>query len=91
MTRSSASARAAGSSPVIGTTPALLAWIGLWWAQYPAEMMFREQAMPINLDNGMPIYANPRFRSYFSVNFRIQILFTLVPVMLMRSSSPIRS
>ena len=23
---------------LIGTTPALLAWMGLWWASYPAEI-----------------------------------------------------
>src|SRR5690242_18426681 len=29
----------------IGTLPAYLAWMGLWWAQYPADRALREQGL----------------------------------------------
>src|SRR6185369_1377902 len=30
-------------SMVIGVAPAMIAWIALWWAEYPAERALREQ------------------------------------------------
>jgi STE24 endopeptidase len=65
---------------LLGTLPALLAWMGLWWAQYPADRALREQGMLINLDENLPINSPPGFWSYFTSSLRLQVLFTLVPV-----------
>ncbi|HVT89933.1 MAG TPA: M48 family metallopeptidase [Tepidisphaeraceae bacterium] len=67
---------------LLGTLPPLLAWMGLWWAQYPADRALREQSVLIQLDEDLPIHAPPGFWSYFIANLRLQILFTTVPVML---------
>ena len=65
---------------LIGTLPAFATWMGLWWSQYPAERALREQNLLVELDNDMPLYRPPAFRSYFFSNFRLQVLFTLIPV-----------
>jgi STE24 endopeptidase len=66
----------------IATLPAYLAWMGLWWSQYPADRALREQGLLAQLDSDLPIHSPPSFWSYFSVNLRLQILFTVVPIML---------
>src|SRR6185295_2854349 len=55
-------------------------WMGLWWSQYPAERALREQNLLVELESDLPPYRPPPFRSYFITNFRLQVLFTLVPV-----------
>ena len=67
---------------VIGTTPALLAWMGLWWSQYPADKALREQNLLMRLDRDLPIYTSPTFGEYVRQNFRLQILFTAIPILL---------
>ena len=67
---------------VLGTLPAFLAWIGLWWSQYPAEVAFREQNVLNQLDLDLPVHRPPTFRSYFWTNLRLQLLFMVVPVCL---------
>jgi STE24 endopeptidase len=66
---------------MIGCVPALAAWVGLWWAQYPADVCFREQGLLAQLDAGLPIHRPPTLSSYLRVNFRLQILFTAVPIL----------
>jgi hypothetical protein len=66
---------------IVGTLPAFGAWMGLWWSQYPAERALREQNLLVQLDNDLPVHAPPGFWGYFSSNLRLQILFTIVPVM----------
>lgn len=68
---------------ILGVLPALLAWIGLWWSQYPADRALREQSLLFALENGQPIYAPPSFGSYLGANLRLQLLFTVVPVVLL--------
>ena len=68
---------------LLGTLPPMLAWIGLWWSQYPAERALREQNVLSQLEEGLPLHDPPRFRAYFLSNFRLQLLFTVVPVLLM--------
>jgi STE24 endopeptidase len=70
---------------LIGTLPALAAWMGLWWAQYPAEISFREQGMLAQIDAGLPIHRPPTLWSYLRVNLRLQVLFTAVPVVVLIS------
>lgn len=68
---------------LVGTLPALLAWAGLWWSQYPSDRALREQSLLSALENGLPVYAPPSFRSYLKANFRLQLLFTVVPVVML--------
>lgn len=65
---------------MLGTLPAFATWMGLWWSQYPAERALREQNLLVELDNDLPLYRPPSFRSYFLSNFRMQVLFTLLPI-----------
>lgn len=67
---------------IIGTLPALLAWMGLWWAQYPADRALREQNLLVRIDQDLPIFTTPPLRKFAAQNFRLQILFTSVPILL---------
>lgn len=67
---------------VIGTLPAFLAWMALWWAQYPADRALREQSQLVLLNEDLPVHHAPGFASYFVSNLRLQLLFTVVPVAL---------
>lgn len=67
---------------VVGTLPALAAWAGLWWSQYPAEVAFREEAVEAQLHGDFPVHKPPSFRNYFASNLRLQLLFMVVPVLL---------
>jgi STE24 endopeptidase len=67
---------------VVCMLPAVATWMGLWWSQYPAERALREQNVLVELENDLPLYRPPAFKSYFLSNFRLQILFTLAPVAL---------
>src|SRR6185437_12392662 len=67
---------------LLGTLPAFATWMGLWWSQYPAERALKEQNLLVELDNDLPLYRPPPFKSYFLSNFRLQVLFTLLPVAL---------
>ncbi len=66
----------------LGTLPAVLAWMGLWWSQFPADQALREQSLLILIEDGLPVHAPPRFGEYFRANVRLQLLFTMVPVAL---------
>ncbi len=67
---------------LIGTAPCYLAWMGLWWSQYPTEHALREQSILSAFDRDLPIHQPPGFAGYFASHFRLQILFTLVPIVL---------
>lgn len=67
---------------LIATLPPYLAWMGLWWSQYPAERALREQGLLAMLESDLPVHSPPGFWRWFSANLRLQILFMLVPVML---------
>ena len=66
----------------LGTLPAVLTWMGLWWSQYPADRALREQSLLVLLEDGLPVHAPPGFWDYFRANVRLQVLFTMVPVAL---------
>jgi STE24 endopeptidase len=68
---------------LLGCLPAFAAWMGLWWAQYPADICFREQGMLAQLDAGLPVHRPPTLWSYLRVNLRLQLLFTVVPVLVL--------
>jgi STE24 endopeptidase len=67
---------------LLGTAPCYLAWMGLWWSQYPTERAVREQSILSAFDRDLPIHEPPGFGGYFASHFRLQILFTLVPIVL---------
>jgi Zn-dependent protease with chaperone function len=67
---------------LLGTFPAFAAWMGLWWSQYPADRALREQTLLLDWENDLPLHQPPPFRSYFSMNLRLQVLFTVVPVLM---------
>jgi STE24 endopeptidase len=67
---------------LLGMVPPLAAWVALWWSQYPAEMAFREQTLLCQLEADLPVHRPPTLRSYFLANLRLQLLFMVVPVLL---------
>ena len=67
---------------VVGLFPAMAAWAGLWWSQYPVDRAVREQGVLALLDADLPVFAPPPFAAYFANKLRVQILFTTVPVLL---------
>ncbi len=67
---------------ILGTAPAILAWVGLWWAQYPAERALREHSLIEQLEHDMPVHAAPELRGYLLANMRQQVLFMLLPILL---------
>jgi Zn-dependent protease with chaperone function len=66
---------------IVGIFPAIFAWVGFWWAHYPADHALRQQSLVENLDEDLPIHNPPRLGQHLSGNFRIQVLFVLLPVM----------
>ena len=69
-------------SLLVGTLPGVLAWMGLWWSQFPADRALREQSLLVQFDANLPVYAPPGFGKYFRSHLRLQLLFTLVPVLM---------
>ncbi len=69
-------------SLMLGTAPCYLTWMGLWWSGYPIERAMRENNILAAFDQSLPVHAPPDFRSYFAGHFRLQILFTLIPIFL---------
>src|SRR5215211_5196188 len=67
---------------IFGTLPPLLAWAGLWWAQYPLDRALKEQNVLHHVNEGLHVHARPSLAAYLASNLRQQVLFTLVPVLL---------
>lgn len=65
---------------LLGVSPALLAWVGLWWASYPAERALREQTLILRISANMPLRGGPTLWQYLVSNVRLQLLFMLLPV-----------
>lgn len=57
----------------------MLAWLGLWAAQYRVEVAVRQRSMPYRLAAGLPIHDPPTRWAYVVLQAR-QNLFLLVPV-----------
>lgn len=66
---------------IVGTLPAFAAWTALIWAQHPTDRAMREQAMLHLLEQDLPLRPGPSLKTYFLAHLRMQVLFTLVPVM----------
>jgi STE24 endopeptidase len=67
---------------VIGVIPPILAWAGLWWAQYPADNALRAKRLLIDFDNGAQLFRPPPLWSYLMSQLRLQVLFTAIPILL---------
>lgn len=67
---------------LLGTLPALLTWMGLWWSQFPADRALREQSLLVRFDNDLPVFRPPSLRAYLANNLRLQIFFSAVPILL---------
>jgi STE24 endopeptidase len=67
---------------ILGIAPGLLAWIGLWCAQFPVDRALREQNVVSRLDRDLPVYAPPGFWIYFVSKLRMQLLLILVPILM---------
>jgi STE24 endopeptidase len=67
---------------VIGIAPAMLAWMALWWAEYPAERAMREQNVLDELMHGMPVHQPPPFSRMFITSLRQQFLPIVIPILL---------
>lgn len=67
---------------IVGTLPPFLAWMGLWWAQYPADRAFKEQSVLYHANEGLPIHAPPAFGTFFVEHIRQQMGMTLAPILL---------
>ena len=67
----------------LGCLPSFATWMGLWWAQFPADRALREQNILIQLNENLPLQPPPSFRTYFFVNLRLQLLFTIAPALLL--------
>jgi STE24 endopeptidase len=68
---------------IIGCLPPFLTWMGLWWAQFPADRALREQNILVQLNEGLPMQPPPSFWNYFFVNLRLQLLFSLAPALIL--------
>jgi STE24 endopeptidase len=69
-------------SLLLGTLPAFGAWMGLWWAQYPADRALKEQSVLYQANEGMPIHPPPAFATFFVEQVRLQLGLVLLPVFL---------
>jgi STE24 endopeptidase len=69
-------------SMVIGIAPAMIAWVALWWAEYPAERAMREQNVLDELMHGMPVHEPPRLGRMMIMSLRQQFAPIVIPILL---------
>src|SRR5438876_1847327 len=67
---------------VVGIAPAMLAWIALWWAEYPGERAMREQNVLDELMHGMPVHQPPPLLRMMITSLRQQFLPIVLPILL---------
>jgi STE24 endopeptidase len=67
---------------LLGTSPAMLTWMALWWAEFPADRALREQNVMDELMQDLPVHEPPRFGRYFLTALRQQLLPVVLPVLL---------
>lgn len=66
---------------VLVTLPSYLTWVGLYWAQYPADRATREQAMLAHLDAALPVHSTPSLWQYLEHHLRTGPGLILLPVL----------
>ncbi|MCS7032842.1 MAG: hypothetical protein NZ561_02480, partial [Phycisphaerae bacterium] len=67
---------------LLGPLPAIAAWAGLSWAQYPIDHFAREQSVLPLLESNLPVHAPPSLASFVATHFRLQVLATVVPLLM---------
>jgi STE24 endopeptidase len=67
---------------LIATLPAFLGWLALYWSNFPADRALREQNLYYQLDADLPAHPAPGLWRYLVGQLRTQMLFTIVPVLL---------
>ena len=70
---------------IVGILPALIAWMGLWWGQFPVDRALREQNAIHQLEAELPVFAPADFRGYFIHKLRAQLLFVLIPWLMIKA------
>jgi STE24 endopeptidase len=70
----------------VGTLPVMLTWVALWWAQYPADQALRFQGLADNLLAELPVHSPPAMGEWLLSTVRLQLLFTVLPVMLIAAT-----
>lgn len=64
----------------ITIVPPLGVFLAGWWAYYPVERAFRERVTLRLLDEGQPVFDLPTRGQFVLLNFRHQVLLSLVPI-----------
>lgn len=67
---------------LLGTLPSMLAWVGLWWAEFPADRALREQAVLDDLTRDLPVRPPPAMHRYLFNHFRQNLLPNIALVLL---------
>jgi STE24 endopeptidase len=67
---------------LLGTLPSMLTWIGLWWAEFPADRALREQTVLDDLSRDLPVRPPPPMRRYLFNHFRQHLLPNIALVLL---------
>jgi len=65
---------------VVGIAPAMIAWVALWWAEYPAERAMREQNVLDEVMHGMPVHEPPPLWRMMITSLRQQLLPIVIPI-----------
>ena len=76
---------------LLSLVPVPLAWLGLVWAEHPLDRAVREQNAVYAFEFGEPVYPIPTFGQQLLAAFRLQILFTLLPTLLISFTHDIAS
>ncbi len=67
---------------LVGLLPGFFAWMGLWWSHFPVDRALREHNVLFQLEADLPVFSPPTFRDYFINKLRVQLLFSIVPLLL---------
>jgi STE24 endopeptidase len=65
---------------LLACIPALFGFMGLWWSAYPLERLMHEKSILVRMNDALPVHYTPSFWEFFWANFRLQVLFVLLPV-----------
>jgi STE24 endopeptidase len=67
---------------VLGLLPALVAWMGLWWSQFPVDRALREHNVLSQLESDLPVFVPVGFRAYFVNKLRVDLLLAAMPLLM---------
>ena len=67
---------------LLGTFPSMLTWVGLWWAEFPADRALREQTVLEDLSLDLPVRPPPPIYRYLFNHFRQHLLPNVALVLL---------